>query len=178
MKGVVFTGFLDMVEEQYGYEMVDGIIRENELSSKGAYTTVGTYSHGEMVKLLVSLSGHTKKDVPSLLKIFGYHFFDILKNNYPQFLNVTKNAFDFLESIETYIHVEVRKLYPDAELPTFKTQKISNDQLEMIYHSERKMADFAEALIEKSMEYYGEAGTVKRKLIEEDGSVVQFVISK
>lgn len=29
-------------------------------------------------------------------------------------------AFQFLKNIENYIHVEVRKLYPDAELPTFE----------------------------------------------------------
>lgn len=178
MKGVVFTEFLEMVEEKYNYRMVDTIVSENKLSSDGAYTAVGTYDHSEMVKLIVSLSKHTQEQVPNLLKIFGHYFFDTLKKGYPQFLDATDNAFDFLESIETYIHVEVRKLYPDAELPTFKTQEISENKLEMIYYSERKMSDFAEGLIERSLEYYGEKGTVQKQNIEEDGSIVRFVISK
>ncbi len=178
MKGVVFTEFLEMVEQKFGYEMVDQIISENELTADGAYTSVGTYDHSEIVKLIVSLSSHTKVGVPSLLKEFGLYFFDVLKNGYPHFLEATDNAFDFLESIETYIHVEVRKLYPDAELPTFETKKLSNGDLEMIYHSERKMADFAEALIERSSEYYNEAIGISRENIKEDGSVVRFVISK
>lgn len=178
MKGVVFTGFLEMVEQKYGYQMVDIIIRENELASQGAYTSIGTYDHAEIIKLLSSLSHHTKKGVPSLLKTFGHYFFDVLKQGYPQFLSVRTNAFDFLESIENYIHVEVKKLYPEAELPTFETKKLGEGQLEMIYQSERKMADFAEALIEKSMEHYGEKGTIRRVEQAADGSVVQFLITK
>lgn len=178
MKGVVFTEFLEMVEQEYGYEMVDKIITENNLSSGGAYTAIGTYDHSEIIQLLSSLSDYTKKGIPSLLKSFGYYFFNVLKKGYPQFLSNVDSAFRFLESIETYIHVEVRKLYPDAELPTFETRLISEGNLEMVYYSERKMSDFAEALIEKSMEYFGEKGRIKKEYVKADGSVVKFIISK
>ena len=43
MKGIVFTEFLEMVEEKYGLEMVDDIIENANLQSHGAYTSVGTY---------------------------------------------------------------------------------------------------------------------------------------
>ncbi len=178
MKGVVFTEFLEMVEQEYGYEMVDTILSENKLISKGIYTSIGTYEHGEIVKLIISLSQHSKEEVSSLLKTFGHYFFDVLKRGYPQFLDAAKTAFEFLESIETYIHVEVRKLYPDAELPTFETKALSKNKLEMIYYSERKMADFAEGLIEKSMEYYKEPFRLARENVQEDGSVVRFFINK
>ena len=38
MKGIVFTEFLDMVEKEFGYETVDHIIENSELSSNGIYT--------------------------------------------------------------------------------------------------------------------------------------------
>jgi len=178
MKGIVFTEFLKMVEQEYGYEVVDELIEKNDLESKGAYTSIGTYDHSEMVQLITSLSDHTKESIPSLLKIFGLYFFSILRDSYPHFLKARNNAFEFLESIETYIHVEVKKIYPEAELPSFNTQINAANQLEMVYHSERKMADFAEGLIEKSLEYYGEKATISRNLIEVDGSKVKFIISK
>lgn len=178
MKGIVFTEFLEMVEETYGYNVVDKILTENDLESEGIYTSVGTYSHGEMIQLLVGLSDYTGTGIPTLLKTFALYFFDTLKKGYPQFLEAADNAFDFLESIENYIHVEVRKLYPDAELPRFETQIKDDGALEMIYYSERKMADFAEGLIEKSLEYYKEDATIKRRNLAEDGSHVEFVISK
>lgn len=178
MKGIVFTEFFDMVEKEFGYEMVDRIISENELSSNGVYTRIGTYDHSDIVKLITSLSGHTKIGVPSLLKAFGFYFFDVLQKNYTHFLDKAKNAFDFLESIETYIHVEVKKLYPNAELPTFETRRTEDGKLEMIYYSERKMADFAEALIEKSMAYYDTEAKVEKLSMNDDGSKVKFLITK
>lgn len=178
MKGIVFTGFLEMIESTYGYEVVDKILSESGLQSGGIYTSVGTYSHSEMVQLIMGLSVHTGAGVPSLLKAFGLYFFDTLKEGYPQFLEAANNAFDFLESIENYIHVEVRKLYPDAELPAFEINLQEGGALQMIYSSERKMADFAEGLIEKSLEYYEEKATIERSNLESDGSKVAFVITK
>lgn len=178
MKGIVFTEFLEMVEEKFGYEVVDQIIEESKLPSGGAYTSVGTYSHAEMVQLLTGLSQKTNKDVPSLLKAFALYFFDTLEKNYPQFLERANGAFDFLESIENYIHVEVKKLYPDAELPTFETKMVADNSLEMIYTSERAMADFAEGLMERAIAYYGEKVTIARKKLREDGKRVQFIVTK
>ena len=178
MKGIVFTGFLDMVEEKFGYDMVDEIISEGDLPSGGSYTSVGASSHAEMVQLIMGLSQKTKKDVPSLLKAFGMYLFDTLEKTYPQFLEAADNAFDFLESIENYIHVEVRKLYPDAELPTFETNLLEDNTLEMIYTSERAMSDFAEGLMERAIGYYGEEATIEKKNLSEDGKKVQFVVIK
>ena len=42
MKGIIFTEFLDLVEEKFGLEMVDKIIEQSNLDSGGIYTSVGT----------------------------------------------------------------------------------------------------------------------------------------
>lgn len=178
MKGIVFTEFLEMVEEKYGYEIVDKIIDESQLPSGGAYTSIGTYSHAEMVHLITGLSRHTSEDVPSLLKAFALYFFDTLEKTYPHFLEAADNAFDFLESIDKYIHVEVRKLYPDAELPHFETRQLADNKLEMIYASERSMADFAEGLMERAIGYYGESASIVRQNLTADGKKVQFIVTK
>jgi len=178
MKGIVFTEFLDMVEGAHGYEMVDELITKNDLPSGGIYTSIGTYDHREMVTLVTSLSQKTDTPVPSLLKSFGHYIFNTFEKGYPQFFDAATNAFDFLESIEQYIHVEVRKLYPDAELPRFETKRLSEDTLEMIYHSDRSMGDFALGLIEKTFERYKEAATISRENIVANASQVRFIIQK
>ncbi|MBT8311465.1 MAG: hypothetical protein HKP23_01335, partial [Flavobacteriaceae bacterium] len=38
MKGIVFTEFLEMVEDKFGLEVVDTIIEKAELPSEGVYT--------------------------------------------------------------------------------------------------------------------------------------------
>lgn len=178
MKGIVFTEFLEMVEGEYGYEMVDNIITNSELPSGGVYTAVGTYAFSEMGMLLHNLSKDTKLSMSQLLNTFGKYLFHTFVKNYPGFFEAAPTAFKFLESIENYIHVEVRKLYPDAELPTFDTTLIDPTKLEMIYKSERRMADFAEGLIEKTLEHYGEKATIEKENITENGSEVKFIITK
>ena len=51
MKGIIFTEFLELVEEKFGLGMVDKIISQSELNSGGAYTSVGTYEFSEMLQL-------------------------------------------------------------------------------------------------------------------------------
>ena len=178
MKGIVFTEFLEMVDETFGIEMSDNLINECNLPSGGAYTAIGTYDHSEIVALVVKLSEKTQTEIPVLLKSFGKYLFGTFKKSYPAFLEAASNAFDFLESIEKYIHVEVRKLYPDAELPTFNTLRPNDKTLEMMYHSERKMSPFAEGLIEESFVYFQEEATIKTENVKPDGSIVKFTITK
>lgn len=178
MKGVVFTTFLEMVEDKFGYETVDEIIANSNLPSSGIYTAVGTYSHHEIVQLVVALSKSQKIDVSDLLKIFGKHLFGVLSKGYPMFMEASNNVFDFLCNIENYIHVEVRKLYPDAELPKFETNRVSDLQLRMMYHSERKMADLAYGLIAGSLEYYNEKANITVTPQNDEQTLVEFLITK
>ncbi len=177
MKGIVFTEFLDMVEEKFGYEMVDHIVTESKLESNGIYTAIGTYHHAEIVQLLTNLSERTEIDPGVLLRAFGEYLFDTFLRAYPQFFAAETNALSFLESIDRHIHVEVQKLYPEATLPKFETQQNDNGELIMIYKSERKMGALAEGLIEKSILHYKTPYDVKKELLAEDGSEVRFTIT-
>lgn len=178
MKGIVFTEFLDLVESTFGYEMVDLIIQESQLPNSGAYTAVGTYPHSQMVALLSNLSRHAEVPVPKLLHLYGHHLFGVLLRSYGHFFKDVPSAFDLLQSIDNHIHVEVYKLYPDAELPRFEASRLTDYSLEMIYYSERCMADFAEGLIEATLQHYGENSTIMRENLAPDGSVVRFVIDQ
>ncbi|MDD7914149.1 heme NO-binding domain-containing protein [Polaribacter sp. MSW5] len=75
MKGIVFTEFLDLVEDKFGIEMVDKIIMQSNLDSEGAYTSIGTYSFSEMLQLLQNLSSNTEISIDNLLLIYAEHFF-------------------------------------------------------------------------------------------------------
>lgn len=167
MKGIIFTEFLGLVEQKWDADMVDDIIDACDLPSGGAYTAVGTYDHQEIVALVVELSKRSGVEVADLLHVYGKHLFSKLAQNYPQFVDKTDSILDFLEGVESYIHVEVRKLYPDAELPNFETKRHEPKVLEMIYRSSRHLDDVCHGLIEGSMEYFKSEGTVEREPIED-----------
>ncbi|SNR59968.1 heme NO-binding domain-containing protein [Lutibacter flavus] len=178
MKGIVFTEFLEMVEETFGLETVDYIIYKSELKSKGVYTSIGTYDFGEMLSLISNLSEKVNVPVQDLIYAYGLYFFKVLHSNHPDIIKYYKTPMDLLESIENHIHVEVRKLYPGAELPTFKIKRKDNESLEMIYYSDRGLYMFAKALIEKTFEHYGKNFNLTLELLKEDGTEVRFLISE
>lgn len=162
MKGMVFTEFLEMVETLYGDAMADHLLDTADLGSGGAYTAVGTYDHQEMVSLVQQLSTAVDLPVDHLLHLYGRHLFGQFSVNYSNLFRSLDGCFEFLKTINDHIHVEVRKLYPEAELPRISTRSISQDQLVVIYDSERPFADFAAGLIEGAIEHFGESITVER----------------
>ncbi len=101
MKGIVFSEFLELVEEKFGLETVDHLIESTELASGGAYTAVGTYPHSEMVALVVALSQKSGIPVPDLLKVFGHHLFNTFNKNYSVFFEGVEHPYDLLEKSTT-----------------------------------------------------------------------------
>jgi len=174
MKGMVFTEFMEMVEARFSADMLDDIIDDADLPHGGAYTAVGTYDHTEMVRLVVALSQRTGAPVPDLIRAFGHHLFQRFHVLYPHFFEGMANVQDFLFTIEGVIHVEVLKLYPDAQLPRFECTRCG-PSLEMVYHSPRHFDDLALGLIEGAIAHWGGAFTVSREVLPE-GQGVRFMI--
>ncbi len=178
MKGIVFTEFLDLVEDKFGLEMVDEIIEKSNLESGGVYTAVGTYAFSEMLQLLRHLSKNTNISIDNLLLVYAEHFFDVLKRNYGDLLSRYTNPIEMLSSIENHIHVEVKKIYPEAELPTFEVLEKTEDSLVMVYKSSRAMHHFGLGLMNKTFEYFKAKATIELEKIKEDGTEVKFMINK
>ncbi|MDC8005694.1 heme NO-binding domain-containing protein [Aureisphaera galaxeae] len=178
MKGIVFTEFLELVETKFGLEMVDRIIEESDLKSNGIYTAVGTYEFSEMLQLLTRLSEHTEIDPDDLLLVYGEHFFNVLVTNYSFLLDIYNTPIDLLSSIENHIHVEVRKIYPDAELPTFKVLDKTPKSLIMVYSSSRALYNFGLGLMNKTFEHFNASATILLEKIRPDGTEVKFSITQ
>ncbi len=179
MKGMVFTEFIEMVEEVFSPEVADNIVTKADLPSGGVYTAVGTYDHEEMVALVKNLSAETNTPIPDLLQAFGKYLFGRFASGYPQFFEGKSNAIEFLSGVDNYIHVEVRKLYPDAELPGFEYERPNEDTLIMTYRSARPFADLAEGLIRGCFEHFGEQVDIQRRTIEtEPQTCVEFALTR
>lgn len=175
MKGMVFTEFLEMVEAKFSADMVDDIIDDANPASGGAYTSVGTYSHEELVDMVVVLSNRTQIPVPVLVRTFGEHVFGVFARSFQQFFEGVPDALTFLSGIEDIIHAQVIKLYPDAQLPKFDCLRDGN-QLTMIYHSDRHLADLAEGLIMGCGQHFGDNLTIQRDEVNELST--RFIVTK
>jgi hypothetical protein len=178
MKGVVFTEFFEFVEGRFSPEIAEQIIEGSDLPSNGIYTSVGTYDHGEMVTLVSNLATIVEIGVPGLLKEFGRHLLKQFVIKFPPFFNGVTSTFEFLPKVDSFVHVEVKKLYPDAELPTFSCAFPSSDQLQMTYESDRNLPDLAEGLILGCLEHFGEQMEVVRNSAPGNPRATLFTITR
>lgn len=156
MKGIVFTELIQMVNRQFGEDLMDDVFDTCTLESGGAYTTIGTYDHRELLAIVGALSQKTGLSVKELVLAYGQYLFFRFRDLMPQFFDGKNTVFDFLESVHGTIHVEVKKIYPDAQLPHFQTQRVDKDTFSMTYSSRCPFADFAEGLIRGCIDYYQE----------------------
>jgi hypothetical protein len=72
--------------------------------------------------------------------------------------------------------VHVKKLYPDAELPSFKILEKTDTSISMIYTSSRGLYKLAHGLMQKSFEHFNKSAEVSIELLKEDGTEVKFDI--
>jgi hypothetical protein len=161
MKGVVFTEFLEMVESAHGILVVDSLTSISSLHDQGAYTSAGNYPHTDMLAMVGKLSQLINVPVDDLVITFGRYLFNSFHTHYKGFFEGVDNSLQFLEGIETVIHTEVRKLYPEASLPEFECFS-DESGLTMIYNSDKPFADLAEGLIIGCIDHFSENLVVSR----------------
>lgn len=158
MKGMVFTTFTDLVEEEFGFEMWDALVEQVKPPTDGVYVATGNYPDSELIALVMALSEKTGTPATTLQLVFGEYLFKALARGYPQLL-AHDNAKDFLLSVHDVVHRQVLKLYPDAELPDFRYEDPGDNRLVMIYESKRDLPCLAEGLIQGAAKHYGVAIT-------------------
>lgn len=180
MKGIVFTEFLGMVRQTFSEDMADDIIDDARLPHGGAYTAVGTYPFGEMAAMVTALSRRSGTTTPALLHAFGQYLFGRFAMLYPAFIDQANGTIALVASIEHVIHSEVRKLYPDAELPAFQVEHHHSHHLSIVYHSPRCLSALAHGLIDGALAHYGESGriTVQQEWLDQHGSQVRFMLGQ
>lgn len=178
MKGVVFTEFMEMVEETFSPEILDTIIEKSDLPNDGAYTAVGTYDHQEIVRMASNLSEQVQLPVSDLLEVFGKHLFSRFTVLFPSFFSQEQTAFKFLKNIDSYIHVEVKKLYPEAELPRFFYEQTSPATLVLYYLSSRHFEDLAVGLVKGCLLHFKqELKVTKENASYENEAAIKITIS-
>jgi PAS domain S-box-containing protein len=163
MKGLVFSEFIDMVEERFGPDLLERIISVSDLPSGGVYSSLGTYDFHELASLVDSLSQETGTPHGALIKAFGMHMFNRLVKLYPQFLDGETSTMAFVPKVENYIHHEVRKLYPDATLPSFSIEVSEPDRLVFVYQSARPLGDMAEGMLLGCVGHFAEDIELQRQ---------------
>jgi len=175
MKGIILSEFVEYLELELGESTTQQIIDQSDLSSDGAYSRVGMYDYQELIRLLTNTCTQSDRSADELLDGFSNHLFSMFKRDYSMFFDGVENAAQMLMQIDNHIHVEVKKLYPDAELPTFNYTQNAN-QLTLNYTSPRPLAVVAQALVKACITFFGQNERLTNSEISEDQKSATFTI--
>ena len=170
MKSIILASFVEFAERELG-GAADGL-------GAASYSPVMGYADEELFALVARTSEAAGLEIAEVLRRFGAHLFRTFANLYPVFLDGVESALELLGGIETYVHGEVKKLYPDAEFPSFEVRAPAAGQLELLYRSSRPLADLAEGLIQGCVAHFGERIAVRRQDLGDpaDGDAARFTL--
>jgi len=177
MKGILFVEFVDFLEQNIGEEQTQELLDEADLESAGAYSRVGQYDYQEMIQLLTLAASTTGEEAEVLLNNYTDHLFEVFNKDYADFFKDVDSGVEMLKTIDDHIHVEVRKLYPDAELPKFTYQE-DDLHLHMDYVSPRPLASIAQALLTSCLKHFGNNEKLIEANISADQKSARFTVAK
>ncbi len=177
MKGLVFRTFYEFCEAHHGEELLDEVVEAADLPNGGAYTTVGTYPYPHMEALLGAFLDRTGKPLKGTLEEFGAFCFSKWVRSWPDEFE-GKELFDVLSTVDEFHEKQVRKLYPDAELPSFRVESRTETELVLGYRSNKPLSDLAAGVINGAGLHMGHPVRLHQEPAhDDDGDYVRITIT-
>lgn len=166
MKGIIFNLLEEVITEEYDEDAWDLLLEA--ASVEGAYSSLGSYPDGEFLKLLAEMPAAVHAPREDLIRWFGRKAIPILAERYPIFFEPHDSTRSFLLTLNDIIHPEVRKLYPDADVPVFDfhvredVESLPNQALALGYRSARRLCTLAEGFIAGAADHYEERVSIEQ----------------
>ena len=170
MKGIIFIALNEVIEDNFGLTVWDEVLQEVQPESEGIYISAESYSDQELFALVGALSTKLAIPVPTLIATFGEALFPKLAHKFPVFLEKQPSLKHFLMTIHDVIHVEVKKLFTEPNLPTIEYIDPGNDGLTMIYRSKRKLCHLSEGLIKGAANEFKTSVSIVQPLCMHEGA--------
>lgn len=156
MKGVVFNIFEDFVSEGWGAAAYEDLLDMCPLHGDGVFVGPQTYPDADLLALVTKACERFGVEPPDALRAFGVFMFPQLASKFPTFLE-GHDARSFLLSVHDVIHVEVRKLFPEAVTPSFSYEELDDGRLAIEYSSRRQLCFLMEGLLDGVAAHFGES---------------------
>ena len=137
---------------------------------KESITAGESYPDEELFSLVGCISEKTGLAIETLVGAFGERLFKGLAERNPSFIKTESTLKGFLKSVHDVIHIEVRKLYENPNLPDFEYEDNSDNTLLMRYRSPRKLCILAEGLIRGAALHYDTRIDIKHPICMHKGS--------
>jgi len=171
MKGIVYNILENLIVEKFGDEVMEEIYDETEFTSDvPPFVGPETYPSSDLLLVVASLSQKTNLPVGDLVYEFGKYMFPVLAGKYPVFLEDMDTPLEFLKSVHEIIHIEVKKLFEDANPPTVMIEELTSNRAKVYYRSERKLCRLLEGLLEGVADHFDQNVSYSHQKCMHDGN--------
>jgi hypothetical protein len=113
-----------------------------------------------------------------LLLVFGKPFFSVIEKTCPNLLVSFKNSIEMLLFMENHIHLELKKIYSNLDVPTFITENKEVNMLTMLYKFSIAMRQFGLGVMNKALNHFNATATIELQKVKQDQTEVRFIIQK
>ena len=148
MKGVIFNLLEGFIADGWGAETYEDIMSRCPLHTKEPFIGPGTYPDADLLAIVGMTVEKLGLTVPEALHAFGKYSFSRLAVRFPTFMEGHDHPKAFLKTIDSVIHVEVRKLFKGAVTPRITFTDPGPDELVLHYESARRVCTLMTGLLE------------------------------
>jgi len=154
MKGSIFKHFESFVTDNWGEDFWEGILDQVTLETDGPFLGPENYPDGDLLTIVGTTIEELGVPLPDALRLFGRYLFAKLESDAPHFVSDSSDLLTFLQTIDGVIHVEVKKLSPEAYLPSIRCERLGDTGMRMHYQSDRQFCQLFLGLIEGAAERF------------------------
>jgi predicted hydrocarbon binding protein len=159
MHGVIFAEMKKYVETRIGGDTWNDLLIRSGLGER-TYTASQPYPDEEAIALVSTASRITGMPVPAILEDFGEFIVPDLAKTYKVMIRPSWKTLDLIENTESIIHRVVRVAYRGATPPILQSNRISPDEVVVVYQSPRKMCALARGIVKGIAKLYDEHVTI------------------
>ncbi len=155
MHGFIILQLQKFAQQQAGPQAWDTLLREAKLPPK-SYSPVRTYPDEEAFALVGAASRVLNLPASTILEAFGEFIAPELIRLYGRLLQPEWKTLDVIEHTETLIHAAVRVGNPGAKPPVLECIRTTENELQIMYSSERQMCSLATGIVKSLARHFGE----------------------
>ena len=155
LHGFIYSEIKSYVEAKFDRKTWSEILRNAGLAEK-EYANFLDYKDEEAVAIVTTASQMTGTPAADILEDFGVFLGGDLLRIYRPVINRNWRTLDFLANVEDTIHEIVRSRNQAAKPPALSCERISPNEVMIVYSSARKMCSLARGIARGVAEHYGD----------------------
>ena len=159
MHGLIFLQLQKFAKQQAGPQAWEILLQEAQLPTK-TYSAVRDYPDEEVLAIVGAASRVLKLPADAILHAFGEFIAPELLKLYGRLLQPDWKTLSVIEHTEKLLHAAVRVGNPGATPPVLECIRTTDDEVQILYSSERQLCSLAKGLVNGIARHFDETVSV------------------